>query len=109
MISVKIRKNRNKEYLGFSCNGHAEYAEYGSDIVCAAVSMLIINTINSIDTLTNCTIEAKEDAESGYLKADFPNKASKEASLLIDAMILGIKGVIDQYGKTYVTLEIKEV
>ena len=32
--------------------GHAGYAEPGQDIVCAAVSALVINTINAIEAFT---------------------------------------------------------
>ena len=47
MIDVTLFQNDSGDYVGFRMTGHAEYAEYGSDIVCAAVSVLVINTINS--------------------------------------------------------------
>ena len=47
MITVEIRKS-NGEYVGFSSKGHAGYADEGYDIICAAVSVLTVNTINSI-------------------------------------------------------------
>ena len=52
MTHVSIIKTRNGEYKGFSCIGHSGYAEQGEDIVCAAISVLVINTINSLDELT---------------------------------------------------------
>ena len=109
MVSVKIFKNRNDEYVGFSCKGHAGYGEYGQDIVCSALSMLVINTINSIESLTGCkfTVDASED--EGIIKLSFESIASDEAKLLIDSMILGIKSVRKQYGKSHVSLSIKEV
>ena len=48
MINVQAKKE-NGHYKSFHINGHAMYAEAGSDIVCAAVSALVINTINSIE------------------------------------------------------------
>ena len=42
MTKIVIRKT-NGRYSGFSCSGHAGYAESGSDIVCAAVSVLVIS------------------------------------------------------------------
>ena len=47
MIKVSFFK-RNGVYYGFRESGHAEYAEAGQDVLCAAVSamtMLIINTV----------------------------------------------------------------
>lgn len=47
MIKVRIRKE-NDTILSIKCNGHAKYAEYGKDIVCASFSTMIITTINAI-------------------------------------------------------------
>ena len=44
MISVTVYKDKNNHYTGFRCDGHAEYAEPGEDIVCSAVSVLTLNT-----------------------------------------------------------------
>ena len=46
MITIKVRK-KNGSYEEFISKGHAGYAEAGQDIVCAAVSALIINTVNA--------------------------------------------------------------
>ena len=43
MITITVKK-RNGNYLEFVSKGHAGYAEEGQDIVCAAVSVLVINT-----------------------------------------------------------------
>ena len=44
MIRVTVKK-RNGSYVSFTSKGHAGYAEEGYDIICAAVSVLIINQI----------------------------------------------------------------
>lgn len=44
MIQVNVEKKQGN-YQKFSIDGHAEYAEAGQDIVCAAVSALVINKI----------------------------------------------------------------
>ena len=46
-------------------NGHAGYAEEGQDIICAAVSALIVNTVNSVETLTEDLIIS--EAGDGYV------------------------------------------
>ena len=51
MTTIIIRKTEKKEYVGLICMGHAGYAENEPDIVCAAVSVLVINTINAIEKL----------------------------------------------------------
>ena len=47
MIKVRIVKN-NDIIESIHCNGHAGYADYGKDIVCASFSTMIITTINGI-------------------------------------------------------------
>ena len=47
MIKVRISKNNNV-ISSIKCNGHANYEEYGKDIVCASFSTMIITTINAV-------------------------------------------------------------
>ncbi|MFR1298730.1 MAG: ribosomal-processing cysteine protease Prp [Blautia massiliensis (ex Durand et al. 2017)] len=54
MITIKVRK-KNGSYEEFISKGHAGYAEAGQDIVCAAVSALIITTVNSLEKFTDDT------------------------------------------------------
>ena len=43
MIQVNILRDRNEVVKGIDINGHAGYAEYGQDVICAAVSALVLN------------------------------------------------------------------
>ena len=52
MIRVTIYKNEKHECVGFKALGHAGYSENGQDVVCAAVSVLTINTVNAIEIFT---------------------------------------------------------
>ena len=58
MIRVTVEKS-NDTYVSFRSKGHAGYAPAGEDIVCAAVSALIITTVNSIETFTEDAMELK--------------------------------------------------
>ena len=70
----------------------------------------MINTVNSIETFTNCkVIEAEEDSASGRASVIFPEGTAEDATLLIDSMLLGIRAIEKQYGNKYVKLtEVKE-
>ena len=62
MIKVSIRKN-NGVIEHISCKGHANYDEFGKDIVCSSFSTMIITTINAIlkfDTNAISYVEANE-------------------------------------------------
>lgn len=47
MIKVRILKKDNI-IESMYCSGHAGYASYGKDIVCASFSTMVITTINAI-------------------------------------------------------------
>ena len=47
MIRVEVNK-KNNVIESIHCIGHAGYAYYGKDIVCASFSTMIITTINAI-------------------------------------------------------------
>ena len=49
MICITVTES-DGEYISVESNGHAGYAEEGQDIICAAVSALIVNTVNSVET-----------------------------------------------------------
>ena len=109
MIHVTIFHNEDKECVGFQTEGHAEYADPGEDIICAAVSMLVINTINSIEALTKTVPIVETDQESGYIHCSFEDDITDEAALLLDSMILGLSQIKEQYGTKFIDVKIKEV
>jgi len=47
MIKVKVNRDNDK-IVSVSITGHSNYDEYGKDIVCAAVSSIVITTVNAI-------------------------------------------------------------
>ena len=53
MVKVTVYQNQDDVYYGFRMEGHAGFAAYGNDIVCSAVSALVINTMNSIEQFTD--------------------------------------------------------
>lgn len=102
MITVEIRKSEN-EYVGFSSKGHAGYAEEGYDIICAAVSVLTLNTINSIEKFTNDAFKA--EAADGMVRWKFTElPLSKETHLLMDSLVLGLEDIQETYGKKYIKI-----
>lgn len=108
MIKVTIYQNQSDAYYGFQMEGHAGFAEYGSDIVCAAVSALVINTINSIEAFTGeqfeHAIHEEEDVVAFQVVSD-PMEASTE--LLLRSLVLGLQAIESEYGKKYIRVKIK--
>ena len=109
MITITFFQNREGKQLGFSSLGHAGYADAGLDIVCAGVSALVTNTINSIDELTSAEFDLETEQETGEIRFSLHRPASDDADLLIQSLILGLKGIQKDYGDEYLVLDFKEV
>ncbi len=109
MTSIVIRKNHEGDYKGFLLNGHAGSGEYGKDIVCAAISILSINTINSLEKFTDDTFTCNTDKNDGHIEVVFLNKISPEGELLMKSFELGIDSVFKQYGKEFLNIKFEEV
>ena len=88
MIEVSISSN------GIRMNGHANSSVAGQDIVCAAISALTCNLINSIEELTDNQIRA--DTDSG--KADIKwEQLDGKGQLLVDSWFLGLSAINREY------------
>ena len=109
MTHVSIIKTRNGEYKGFNCIGHSGYADAGEDIVCAAISVLVINTINSLDRLAGEKFKLVTNEEDGLIDCRFEKNINEKSKLLLDSMVLGLGEIKKQYGKTFIDLTFEEV
>ncbi|MDC7287893.1 ribosomal-processing cysteine protease Prp [Blautia schinkii] len=106
MITITVKK-RNGGYLEFVSKGHAGYAQEGQDIVCAAVSALIITTVNSLEAFTRDEFQAEE--KDGYVSIRFTKPVTDQGKLLMDSLILGLTEIEHSYNNRYLTVKVKEV
>ncbi len=106
MVTATVIKN-SSGYVSFECSGHAGFMRKGRDIVCSAISMLTINTANSIMTLTDSNIDVNEN--DGFLSWKFTDKPDEKASLLMDSLLIGLRSVEEEYKGKYLTLRVEEV
>lgn len=90
MIKVSINKNR------IVITGHAGYADYGKDIVCASCSSIVITSINAALRLENNSLIYKE--EKNMLTIDI-NSNNQNVLLIIENMIAMLKELALTYKK----------
>lgn len=100
MINAELFLDSAGKIVRFTVRNH------GESIACAAVSMLVLNTVNSIEYLTNDDIEYEYEEEGGFLTCSLPSERTEGAGILLDAMVLGLTSVQKQYPDE---IEIKEV
>ena len=93
MIKVSIiKENLIKEV---KISGHADFADYGKDIVCSAVSSIATTTINNIIALDNKAITYS--ANEGDIL--ITNNDSEMASKLLDNMVMMLEDLAKDYPK----------
>ncbi len=78
--------------------GHAGFGQSGNDIVCAAISVLVINTLNSIEKLAMENVITKSDEREGCIECHFPDEINDQTKLLMDSMVMGLKEIEKNYG-----------
>ena len=99
MIQVIVKK-QNGNITGFHMEGHAGYADRGSDII----SVLAINCVNSIEEFTEDSFSEGMDEERGMISFDLTGEISEKTQLLLQSMLLGIEHIAEEYGKKYVQI-----
>ena len=81
MINISYKKDKLISEIKIS--GHANFAEFGKDIVCAAVSSIVTTTINDILTLDDKAIKYVD--KDGYIL--ITNEGSQLADKLLNNML----------------------
>jgi hypothetical protein len=104
MIRIKAVTCGNT-YCEVTSRGHADFAEEGSDIVCAAVSVLMINTANAIEKFTDDHLTEEEG--DGFLSIKLRCPPSEKAALLMNTLVLGLHSVQETYGKQFLKLSFR--
>ena len=99
---TKISFNTDPEnglFTGFECLGHSGYADEGSDIVCAAVSILTFNFVNSCEKLLNIKTDVEERSKDAFLKVTVKDYSGEDVQLLFRSLKLGLSEIEKNYKK----------
>lgn len=91
MINVRVLRDNYKAY-------RVKILNHGDPIVCSAVSILLLNTCNSIEVFTDAdfSFECAEDGGEAILEIKSFDSDGK-AQLLLDSLILGLKSIEESY------------
>lgn len=89
---IKIRKSLNK----IEISGHANYAEYGSDIVCASVSSIVTTIINCIMNIDSSSITFTDDGKTITI---IKNKEDSITDSILNTMMELFKDLESKYKK----------
>lgn len=95
MITIAIRTDKMNNPTRIEVSGHAEYAEHGKDIVCAAVSTLL--------QVVGATLKQRDDAKTTvtFVSAGFGviniGNPGRDTFLITEVFVNGAKMLAAQY------------
>jgi uncharacterized protein YsxB (DUF464 family) len=101
MIRIRVKQSQAGLVEQIKVTGHANFAEHGMDIVCAAVSAVTIGMVNAMEQITGVTVHQADDGEGKVdcrIPKDLPtDEVRVQLGLLMEAMDLSLKGIADAY------------
>lgn len=102
MIKITVYKDAKATIQQLKMIGHAEYADAGYDIVCAAVSSQVISVENSLQQLLKIPVETVvNEVEGGYLQLKMPvitqKQLHKDGQLLLNHLVFALTVLAENY------------
>ena len=98
MIKVTFIYNDDFKIKGFELKGHANYDEFGYDIVCSAATSNSIAVINSLESLQKVSFD-EVIAEEGHIACYVSDKDIEKSQLLMQHLRLAIEQISTEYPK----------
>lgn len=109
MINITINRNKSGMIQSFILDGHALFADYGHDVVCAGASAVSFGAINAVHELTGITPEIRQG--DGFLSCTIPENtpesANKKIQILLEGMIISLQTIEEEYGE-HIKITFKE-
>lgn len=91
---VLYHKDKENNFKYFVIKGHANYAEKGRDIVCAAISAITNGTINFIQQ------NYQKDCQISYLPTEisiYPQNKNPQCQLCLKLMLYQLENIANSY------------
>lgn len=99
MIKITAIRNNIGLIKGFKVEGHAAYADYGNDIVCAAVSVTAYTALGALQELA----ELKDfyTLREGYIDCRIPTgldeNTSRTVNTILETTMIGFMQIEAKY------------
>ncbi|MDY6065365.1 MAG: ribosomal-processing cysteine protease Prp [Finegoldia sp.] len=101
MISVDIEFDKGR-IVKIESVGHAGFSDYGSDIVCSAVSVYLINTANSLTDLVGLkNLDLDFSSGKALIKINYEDIKDEteliQTDILMKSLLLALESIRTQY------------
>lgn len=101
MIKIIFHRNDDKKISFLESEGHANFDKKGKDIVCSAVSSVLVGGINSLQNIDSYDIKINE----GYIKLDTKNINSEYDAIVLETIYVQLKTIEKSYSQYVKVIE----
>ncbi len=102
MTLIEIIENE-KGINYIKCSGHTGYAEYGSDIVCAAVSSIVQTAMLGVEHYSDNQAEVVIDEDKALFELKLPvtldNQVYSNCQIILNTMKMGLMDLAENYNQ----------
>ncbi|AKU80133.1 ribosomal-processing cysteine protease Prp [Spiroplasma turonicum] len=95
----------DKTINNFNVRGHANFDNYGKDIVCSAVTGIVSGALNAFDSLYNDCF--KIDVKTNKISVNIL-KNTKEVSILLNFLLIQLETISTQYPENFIIKKVGE-
>jgi hypothetical protein len=99
MITIEIKRDRSYNIISFAGSGHAEYGEYGQDIVCAGISAIMQTAVLGLTDYLDFDINI--DVKDGWLDCQLTSDIAQDQQVkaILETMLVGLKSIQEEYSE----------
>lgn len=104
MIHVTVNINDEGQVYAFTMSGHAEFDEYGKDIVCAGASAVVFGSANAVINMTDVNPKINMNEDEGLFHFEVDEPEVEKLQIILESMIISLKTIEEEYGE-YITIK----
>ena len=94
MIKVKYSVDEKNTFVRLDVKGHADFDEYGKDLICASVSSIMFGLMNGLDNIKDVTIKELNN----HIEI-INESSSRKANNYIELALIQLKTIEESYGE----------
>lgn len=102
MIKIDYEKT-GKVITSLHAYGHANYDEQSKDIICSAVSAIMLGGLNALSQIDHFTIKVND----GDVEIKANQQIGEHDQIVLETMLIQLTGIKDNYSK-FITIKRKE-
>lgn len=110
MINITFERLPDGTFTAAKITGHADYADYGEDVICAAVSALGVSTLNALEEVVGINTNASiDDGELFFRSVAVEDDKKLQAQTLMQALYLAAVSLGEENSDYVKTITVEEI